>query len=116
MKRCAKSQSEPECLIHFRTTNGAGTWEQLRAQEPDCYTRIRDITRRDQGGLCAYCELNLDSDNEQVAHFHPKSDTTTPRNWALAWMNLWLACKGGSQTWMTGQDRYCPPLTDLRSV
>jgi uncharacterized protein (TIGR02646 family) len=103
---------EPDCLTRFRTTNGAGTWEQLRAQEPDCYTRIRDLTRQDQGGLCAYCELNLGLDDEQVAHFHPKSDTTTSHNWALDWPNLWLACKGGSQTWMTDPDRYCPPLPD----
>lgn len=112
MKRCAKSQTEPDCLTRFRTTNGTGTWEQLRAQEPGCYTSIRDITRRDQGGLCVYCELNLDQDNEQVAHFHPKSDTTTAHNWALDWPNLWLACKGGSQTWMQERDRYCPPLPD----
>lgn len=112
MKRCAKSQPEPECLARFRTTNGTGTWEQLRAQEPECYTRIRDITRRDQSGLCAYCELNLDLDNEQVAHFHPKSDMMPQHNWALTWTNLWLACKGGSQTWMTDLDRYCPPLPD----
>lgn len=112
MKRCAKSQFEPDCLTRFRTVNSASTWEQFRVQEPDCHTRIRDITRRDQGGLCAYCELNLDPDNEQVAHFHPKSDTMTHHNWALAWMNLWLACKGGSQTWMTESDRYCPPLPD----
>ena len=112
MKRCAKSQPEPECLTSFRTGNGASTWEQLRTQAPECYTRIRDITRRDQGGLCAYCELNLDPDNEQVTHFHPKSDTMTQHNGALTWTNLWLACKGGSQTWMTESDRYCPPLPD----
>jgi uncharacterized protein (TIGR02646 family) len=112
VKRCAKSQPEPQCLARFRITNGTGTWEQLRAQEPECYTRIRDITRSNQGGLCAYCELNLDLDNEQVAHFHPKSDTMTQHNWALTWTNLWLTCKGGSQTWMTEPDRYCPPLPD----
>ncbi|HEY5867733.1 MAG TPA: retron system putative HNH endonuclease [Candidatus Tectomicrobia bacterium] len=112
MKRCAKSQPAPACLSHFRTMHGAATWEQFREQEPECYTQIRDITRRDQGGLCAYCELKLDSDNEQVAHFHPKSDMLTQHNWALTWTNLWLACKGGSQTWMTNPDRYCPPLPD----
>ena len=112
MKRCAKSQPEPDCLAHFRTTNGAGTWEQWRAQEPDCYTHIRDLTRQDQGGLCAYCELNLGQDDEQVTHFHPKSAMTTSHNWALDWPNLWLACKGGSQTWMQERDRYCPPLPD----
>lgn len=112
MKRGPKSQPEPDCLTGFRTANGASTWEQLRSQEPVCYTHIRDITRWDQGGLCAYCELVLDPENEQVAHFHPKSDTTTSYNWALDWLNLWLACKGGSQTWMTGPERYCLPLPD----
>ena len=75
------------------------------------YTDSEHHTSR-PGWLSAYCELNLDPDNEQVAHFHPKSDTTTYHNWALAWMNLWLACKGGSQTWMTEPYRYCPPLPD----
>jgi uncharacterized protein (TIGR02646 family) len=112
VKRCTKSQPEPECLTSFRMAHGASTWEHLRTQAPECYTRIRDITRRDQGSLCAYCELHLDPDNEQVAHFHPKSDTTSQHNWAFTWTNLWLACKGGSQTWMTEPDRYCPPLPD----
>jgi len=112
VKRWAKLQPEPECLTSFRTANSASTWEQLRTQAPECYIRIRDITRQDQGGLCAYCKLHLDPDNEQVAHFHPKSDATTRHNWAFTWANLWLACKGGSQTWMTEPDQYCPPLPD----
>src|SRR5215813_11795452 len=40
------------------------------------YTDSEHHTSR-PGWLSAYCELNLDPDNEQVAHFHPKSDTTT---------------------------------------
>jgi uncharacterized protein (TIGR02646 family) len=53
--------------------------------------------------------MRLEQNNEQIAHFHPKSDTTGDHNWALDWGNLWLACKGGSQPWLPD---YLPPLPD----
>jgi len=112
MKKCIKSQSEPSCLASFRTANSEGTWDQFRDQDREGYSSIRDVTRNDQGGLCAYCEIRLDQDNEQIAHFHPKSDTSAPHNWALDWTNLWLACKGGSQTWMANPHHHLPPLPD----
>ena len=112
MKKCNKSNPEPECLSTFRASTPTGTWEQFRDDIPDCYSSIRTFTRNDQGGLCAYCEISLDPDNEQIAHFHPKSDTSTPHNWALDWANLWLACKGGSQTWMPNEHHHLPPLPE----
>lgn len=44
----------------------------------------------------------LKEDNEQIAHFHPKSDRPPNgqpqgHNWGLDWDNMWLACKGGTQ-------------------
>jgi len=112
MKKGIKSQPEPSYLASFRTANPQGTWNQFRDQDRDGYLSIRDVTRSDQGGLCAYCEIRLAQDNEQIAHFHPKSDTSTPHNWALDWTNLWLACKGGSQTWMANPHHCLPPLPD----
>ncbi len=110
MKRCPKSQPGPECLTTFRETNPTSTWDQFRDHDPDGYRTIRNVTRRDQSGLCAYCEIKPDLNNEQIAHFHPKSDTSTSHNWALDWLNLWSACKGGSQAWMSEPHQYLPPL------
>lgn len=112
MKRCLKSQPEPEALADYRGGAPNGSWEQFRQCDPEGYKAIRCAMRADQGGLCAYCEMRVEPDNEQVAHFHPKSDTSGPHNWALDWGNLWLACKGGSQTWLPGPYQYLPPLPE----
>jgi uncharacterized protein (TIGR02646 family) len=109
VKHVDKSIIEPEDLKDYRISNPASTWEQFKSEKRDCYKALRMQLREDQGGLCAYCELSLDAENEQIAHFHPKSDTTSLRNWALAWDNLWLACKGGSQAWMPD---FRPPLPE----
>jgi uncharacterized protein (TIGR02646 family) len=111
VKKCLKS-SEPPCLLSFRTTYPADTWDRFCDQAPECYTEIRQTTSQDQGGLCAYCELDLAATNQQIAHFHPKSDCSSHCNWALEWSNMWLACKGGSQTWMADANHYLPPLPD----
>lgn len=112
MKKCAKTKHEPSCLKDFRSQNPNGDWKQFRNEQPSCYTTVRDTLRCDQREICAYCEIELTDKNEQVAHFHPKSDTSTGHNWALDWDNLWLACKGGSQTWMKKRRHYCPPLPE----
>lgn len=112
MKHVKKSTPEPTILTDYRTMNPTSSWEQLKSTNRECYIGIRDQLREDHGGLCAYCELSLDADNEQIAHFHPKSDTAGPQNWALIWENLWLTCKGGTQTWMSDPDRYLPPLPE----
>lgn len=112
MKRCSKARTQPRCLEEVWNEMPNGTWEQLRDEQSSCYHCIRNRLREDQGGICAYCEISLSPDNEQVAHFHPKSDTSTSYNWALDWENLWLACKGGSQSWMQNSNYYCPPLPE----
>jgi uncharacterized protein (TIGR02646 family) len=110
VKKCLKSQIEPVCLSDFRANNPKGKWDDFRQQ--DGYTIIRNTTRRDQGSLCAYCEMRLDQNNEQISHFHPKSDTSDSHDWTFEWGNLWLACKGGSQNWLPSPQHYLPPLPD----
>jgi uncharacterized protein (TIGR02646 family) len=84
--------------IRYRERSPAAGWEPgFKTDEPDCYKALRTVLRSGRGGLCAYCETRLDIDNEQIAHFHPKSDRSTGHNWALDWSNLWLACKGGTR-------------------
>ncbi len=112
MKHVEKLNQEPEDLKNYRTRNPTSTWDQLKSESRDCYTSLRNRLREDQGALCAFCESTMEADNEQIAHFHPKSDTAGELNWALAWENLWLACKGGSQTWMSDSNHYLPPLPE----
>ncbi len=113
MKRCKKSSPEPPCLATFRNTNSSATWNEFRGHDAgECYNNLRSGLIQDQGGLCAYCEINPRDQNQQIAHFHPKSDTGGSTNWALNWSNLWLACKGGSQTWMVDSAEHLPPLPE----
>lgn len=105
MKHCRKDADEPACLADFRRREPDADWDGFRdpARSGDCYTTTRAALRAQQGHLCAYCEQRLDADNEQIAHFHPKSDRATGHNWALDWANLWLACKGGTR-WSDHRD------------
>lgn len=113
MKCCIKSAVEPGCLSAFRRNNPHATWEEFRDDDAGrSYRTIRARLLKDQGGICAYCEINLREVNQQIAHFHPKSDLAGQTNWALKWSNLWLSCKGGSQTWMNDHDEYSPPLPE----
>lgn len=52
MKRCLKSDPEPECLTSYRADHPQGTWSEFR--DTQCYQTVRDVTRTDQAGVCAY--------------------------------------------------------------
>ena len=115
MKHVFKVLHEPDELRSYREKNPLITWDQFKDDAPQIYGKLRDELRKIQGGLCAYCEISLITDNEQIAHFHPKSDNKD-KNWALDWNNLWLACKGGTQSWMkSDEDAYTEPLPQNRS-
>ncbi|WP_395740333.1 retron system putative HNH endonuclease [Prosthecobacter sp.] len=119
MKHVPKSQPEPQCLSGFRQAQPEATWEDFK--DTACSETVLDRTVTDQGGLCAYCERLLDQNDQQIAHFHPKSDRPEPPNppapvnWGLHWPNLWLACKGGDQAWMQNPDAYLKPASENRS-
>lgn len=112
MKKCLKTKPEPQCLTNFRYANNSASWDEFKNQAQGCYSILKNQMRTDQCGLCAYCEIRLDVNNEQIAHFHPKSDKNTEHNWALDWSNLWLACKGGSQSWMKDEKNFKLPLPE----
>jgi uncharacterized protein (TIGR02646 family) len=98
VKHCRKDPTEPECLAEFRAANPTADWEtDFRSQGRTCYETVRRLLRYSQGFLCAYCEVKLTPGNEQIAHFHPKSERSGGHNWALDWDNLWLACLGGTR-------------------
>lgn len=101
MKKIVKGV-EPSGLAAYRTTNPNGAWSNF-TKRPKRRNDVQQQLRQDQGGLCAYCEIDLKpADNTgdadfRVEHFHPKSDRSTGHNWHLDWQNLLGCCHGGSQ-------------------
>lgn len=102
MKRAAKG-AEPAALQAYRQAQPQASWEVMRGDVlyggQQAYTDIRTQTHQDQGGLCAYCEIDIrqnDSLKSRIEHFHPKSDREAGVNWVLAWDNMLAVCAGGS--------------------
>ncbi len=124
MKRILKSSAAPAGLSDYvvRTAHN-GTWDHFRR---DSSRNKRDVQKqlyKDQRGLCAYCEVNIEPEilrercsgeevaDFQVEHFHPKSDTTTcsPRQcpWGLDWENMFACCLGGTNASVYDATRHC---------
>lgn len=101
MKKVTKG-IEPTLLENYRTAKPIDTWEQFKRSKSRREETQNQLIA-DQGGLCAYCEVDLllstgnDEADFRVEHFHPKSDQTTAHNWHLDWQNLLGCCHGGSQ-------------------
>lgn len=102
MKKVLKG-AEPQKLLQYKRLQPTASWEQFLKAKPR-KLRTREQLVADQGGLCAYCEVDLKSASSgglvadlRVEHFHPKSDRSTTHNWALDWQNLLGCCHGGSQ-------------------
>jgi uncharacterized protein (TIGR02646 family) len=102
VKRVLKG-NEPARLQAFRAAQPQATWDQLKTDAHnggmDAYDDIRLATHLHQFGLCAYCEIDISDNNplkSRVEHFHAKSHTGTPTNWALHWPNMLAVCAGGS--------------------
>jgi len=93
---------EPQKLATYRTNCSTRTWEQFISKKERKKETQRQLVA-DQGGICAYCEVNLKPasvnrvSDLRVEHFHPKSDNSSPYNWGLDWQNLLACCHGGSQ-------------------
>lgn len=107
MKPVAKG-AEPAALQAYRQAQPQACWEEMRGDARDdgqqAYTDIRKHTHDDQGGLCAYCEIDIRDDDplkSRIEHFHPKSDRNAGVNWALAWANMLAVCAGGSYRYGT---------------
>lgn len=118
MKRVLKG-AEPGSLASYRTAQPSSTWDQLKSDPffggQTAYQECRREVVRNQGGICAYCEIEI-RDNDplkcRVEHFHPKSDITPAHNWALAWSNLLGVCMGGSNAQSKAPGHYLAPTGD----
>lgn len=102
VKRVLKG-AVPANLQAFQQAKPQATWEELRSDPhhggQTAYADIRTQTHQDQGGLCAYCEIDIRDDDplkSRIEHFHPKSDKSSNVNWALDWNNMLAVCAGGS--------------------
>lgn len=100
MKNILKG-TEPALLRQYRINRPNQTWDKFK-QRRSRRQQLKSTVIADQGGICAYCEIDLKgADNHgnadfRVEHFHPKSDDTTAHNWHLNWQNLLGCCHGGS--------------------
>lgn len=113
MKKVQKG-TEPEKLKQYRQSNLSNTWKQC-TEDFARKKQIHDKLKLDQGGLCAYCEIDLkpannaDTADFRVEHFHPKEDSST-YNWNLDWQNLLACCHGGSRNDVVdAADRHTSP-------
>lgn len=104
---------EPDKLEHYRENFPDNSWKQCtqggstKARKQEVKERKQQVQQQlrvDQGGLCAYCEMDLRPAvtgegvaDLRVEHFHPKSDNSTAHNWHLDWDNLLACCHGGSR-------------------
>ncbi|MEZ9820103.1 retron system putative HNH endonuclease [Shewanella sp. 10N.286.45.A1] len=115
MKNIVKGK-EPPLLVAYRAGKPNFSWPRCKSNS-NRRDEIQDYLRRDQGGICAYCEIDLlkrDVEGEesdfQVEHFHPKSDKTTAHNWALDWDNMLACCLGGkSKNVVDADNRHTNP-------
>lgn len=80
-------QQEPVELVDYRRAVPHSTWEQLKSDVhfggPVAYNACRTQLIADQGGICAFCEIDIRSNDPRqcrIEHFHPKSDISNAHN------------------------------------
>lgn len=118
MKRVLKG-NEPTSLTNYRKTEPQSSWQQMK-DDPfsggkKAYLDCRENLIDGQGGLCAYCEIDIRDNNPlkcRVEHFHPKSDITPGHNWALDWVNLLGVCAGGSYAYNSEPGHHLEPTDE----
>lgn len=118
MKRVPKGAS-PRSLDSFKRASSRSTWDQMRSDAlwggKNAYAECRATTLSNQGGLCAYCEVDIrDSDplKCRIEHFHPKADVQGDINWALEWANMLAVCTGGSRPELPEGVHYRQPIAE----
>ena len=114
MKQVFKS-AEPPCLQAYRGANPSDSWDQMKNNSQyfgravhDC---IAELISTDQGGLCAYCEIEISRslNTFRVDHFVAKSLSDSQHNWGLNWGNMLACCKGGENEYTLGRNHFEKP-------
>ena len=104
MNRVIKG-NEPKGLKAYRERHPQNSWKQFKKYNKEYLRELQRVIRQDQGGLCAYCEIDVMPRNvkggpdARIEHFHPKSDMPEEagHNWHLDWQNLLSCCHGGTR-------------------
>ncbi len=101
--------ARPRELTELAATPGAG-WDSVGAAQK---AALRAAARRDQGGLCAYCQRRLPPDGDgppgmKIEHWVPRSDPQRGAQEALRWANMLGVCLGGRPGTVDGSgQRHC---------
>ncbi|MGN7610756.1 retron system putative HNH endonuclease [Magnetococcales bacterium HHB-1] len=117
MKRILKG-NEPESLKNYRDEKPNARWERMKGEDKESYKDCRKNALKDQKGLCAYCEIKINANNDsehlrcRIEHFHPKSDQSSDHNWGLDWHNIIVTCHGGSNRYDEEPGHYKPPTPE----
>lgn len=115
MKKVDKSHPAPNGLTKYLASNTLDNWDQFRGNAQDAFEEVKAQIIRDQGGLCAYCEIDtcisvngVGLDDFRVEHVHPKGMVGS-HNYTLDWANLLGVCHGGSQLSVAIRSRHTSP-------
>lgn len=115
MKQVFKS-AEPPCLQAYRTSKPSDSWDQMKNNSQHfgqaVYDCIAELISTDQGGLCAYCEIDISRslNTLRVDHFVAKSLSSSRHNWGLDWVNMLACCKGGENQYTRGRNHFEKPI------
>lgn len=115
MKRVLKSP-EPPCLQRYRSAKPSDTWEGMRNDSEHfgqaVYDCIAELTLNDQGGLCAYCEIDISRqlNTLRIDHFVARALSDEQRNWGLEWSNMLACCKGGENKHTRAVNHFEQPI------
>jgi uncharacterized protein (TIGR02646 family) len=85
-------------------------WENFRDEQPEAYKALRKCLYKNQAGLCAYCEIKLTANNQQIEHIIPKSNFSKTKDYTFDFFNLLLCCKGGTDKHSSRHDEYSSEL------
>lgn len=98
-------------------------WETFRRNHATAYTVLADALDSHQRGLCAFCEIRLETPartaDRQIEHWRPKSlDRVTPAaNFTFSLDNFHMSCTGGTKKPFPAAEPYRtgnpPPGTSL---
>jgi len=112
MKKINKNNSAPEHLSQYVKENPNNKWTQFTGNHRDGAEEVQACLRKDQRGLCAYCENDLKDfggiglPDFRVDHFFPKSPHVPPPNRSLDWQNLRAVCTGGNSQFIGDPERF----------
>ena len=87
MKTIQRSRT-PTCLAQQPENQDWGAFMGSR-----CHTNVGMILRREQQGLCSYCEIEISDSDGHIEHMEPRSRNQTR---TYDYTNLVLSCDGGT--------------------